>query len=394
MTLSCCRRWSPSSDGVPHRGDQTREPVGCDAVTEPGSPTTSTRPATRRRPGPEVVDAGCAAVRAGGGVDANQVVAYDVAHAAAAVATARATLAYGALGETEGRLAAAFVADVLADLIGRVAGREAAWGTQVDWIGAGADFLAARRDPATLAGLANVEGPRHLDEDFTLVADTFHRFATDQVRPRAEHVHRTNADIPDALITGLAELGGFGLSVPEEYGGFASGGENDYLGMVVATEELTWGSLGIGGSLITRPEILTRAIVNGGTEEQKSQWLPRLATGEELAAVAVTEPDFGSDVAGITTTATRVDGGWIDERHEDLVHVRCTGDCPDAACAHRPGPIEGPPRPLDLPRGEARWRRARVPLRSGPARGPGRARAALRADRSTPSGTGACTRTS
>ena len=75
-------------------------------------------------------------------------------------------------------------------------------------------------------------------------------------------MHRTNADIPEDVISGLAEIGGFGLSVPEEYGGFASGGEADYLGMVVATEELSWGSLGVGGSLITRPEILTRALVD------------------------------------------------------------------------------------------------------------------------------------
>ena len=57
-------------------------------------------------------------------------------------------------------------------------------------------------------------------------------------------------------------------------------------------------SLGIGGSLITRPEILTRALVKGGTEAQKQHWLPKLATGETMVAVAVTEPDYGSDVAG------------------------------------------------------------------------------------------------
>jgi (2S)-methylsuccinyl-CoA dehydrogenase len=68
-------------------------------------------------------------------------------------------------------------------------------------------------------------------------------------------VHRTNADVPEDIISGLAELGGFGLSVPEEYGGFATGGESDYMGMVVATEELSRGSLGIGGSLVTFPEI-------------------------------------------------------------------------------------------------------------------------------------------
>ena len=81
--------------------------------------------------------------------------------------------------------------------------------------------------------------------------------------------------------------------------------------MVVATEELSRGSLGCGGSLITRPEILARALVKGGTEEQKHEWLPKLASGEVMAAVAVTEPDFGSDVAGIKVTAVPADGGWL-----------------------------------------------------------------------------------
>ena len=90
----------------------------------------------------------------------------------------------------------------------------------------------------------------------------------------AERVHRHNTDIPEEIIEGLAEIGGFGMSVPEEYGGYASGSESDYLGMVVATEELSWGSLGIGGSLVTRPEILTRALVRGGTEAQKRDVAP------------------------------------------------------------------------------------------------------------------------
>ena len=98
---------------------------------------------------------------------------------------------------------------------------------------------------------------------------------------------------------------------PRSTAGSPTGGESDYMGMVVATEELSWGSLGVGGSLITRPEILTRALVYGGTEEQKKQWLPKLASAEILAAVAVTEPDYGSDVAGIVTSATAVDGGWV-----------------------------------------------------------------------------------
>jgi (2S)-methylsuccinyl-CoA dehydrogenase len=258
-----------------------------------------------------LVDRACETVRSNGGIDPNQVVAYDVAHAAAAVATARATLDYGAKGETEAALTTAFVADVMADLAGKVAGREKAWGVEVGWSAPAADFMATHRDPALLAALAHVEGPRHLGEDFELVRETFHRFAEEKVRPHAEHVHRVNGDIPEEVIAGLAELGGFGLSVPEEYDGFATGGESDYMGMVVATEELSWGSLGVGGSLITRPEILTRALVYGGTEEQKKHWLPKLASAEILAAVAVTEPDFGSDVAGIVTAASKTEGGWL-----------------------------------------------------------------------------------
>ena len=133
-------------------------------------------------------------------------------------------------------------------------------------------------------------------------------FAANVVAPHAEHVHRTNGDVPEEVITGLAELGAFGLSVPAEYGGFSEGGDSEYLAMVIATEELSRASLGIGGSLITRPEILTRALVKGGTEAQKQHWLPQLANAEVMVAVAVTEPDFGSDVAGITTSATAAPG--------------------------------------------------------------------------------------
>jgi (2S)-methylsuccinyl-CoA dehydrogenase len=194
-------------------------------------------------------------------------------------------------------------------------GRSPAWGAETDTLAAAMPFVAEHRAPPFLERLADYcvkhgSGPTHLGDDFELVGDTFRRFAEDKIRPVAEHVHRTNADVPEEVITGVAELGGFGLSVPEEYGGFASGGESDYLAMVVATEDLSWGSLGVGGSLITRPEILTRALVAGGTEAQKQRWLPRIASGELLVAVSVTEPDFGSDVASITTTATPVDGGY------------------------------------------------------------------------------------
>jgi (2S)-methylsuccinyl-CoA dehydrogenase len=250
-------------------------------------------------------------LKALGGPDAHQTLAYDIAHAASALATARAGLAYGAKGDVEAKLASAFLALALSDVASRVLGREELWGLDTDWFSPFASFVAAYREPTFLASLCETPGPRHLGDDFTPVADLFHRFALEQVRPHAEHVHRTNADIPETIISGLSELGGFGLSVPEAFGGFATGGESEYVGMVVATEELSWGALGIGGSLITRPEIMTRALLAGGTQEQKERWLPKLANAEVLAAIAVTEPDFGSDVAAITTTATKTKGGWL-----------------------------------------------------------------------------------
>jgi (2S)-methylsuccinyl-CoA dehydrogenase len=258
----------------------------------------------------DVVGRGLAHLRATGSVDADQAVAYDLAHAAAAVETARTLLDYGAKGDEEAAITVAFAAEAIADVAGKLYGREAQWGVEPGALDAAREFVSAYRDPAFLASIEGA-GPRHLDDDFEMVQDTFRRFAEDKIRPIAEHIHRHNDDIPEDLIAGLAELGAFGLSVPEEYGGFADGGESDYLGMVVATEELSRGSLGAGGSLITRPEILTRALVKGGTEEQKQQWLRKLATAEVMAAVAVTEPDYGSDVAGIKCTATRTDGGWL-----------------------------------------------------------------------------------
>ena len=258
-----------------------------------------------------VVSGAAKRLAAAGGPDVDQVVAYDLAHVAAGVRAAEAALAYGATGTDEAHIACAFVADALADLAARIVGREGAFATTPDWLEEARGFLSTFRDPGYLASLVGTEGDRHLDPDFELVRETFHRFAVEQIRPHAEHIHRANADIPEEIITGLAEMGALGLSIPEEYGGFATGGASDYMGMVVATEELSWGSLGAGGSLITRPEILSRALVAGGTDEQKQTWLPRLASGDVMNAVAVTEPDFGSDVAAIVTTATRTSGGWL-----------------------------------------------------------------------------------
>ncbi len=241
----------------------------------------------------------------------HQVVLYDLAHSAAAVEMSGVLLDYGARGTDEGRLACAFVADTIAELAGRLLGRETEWGVDPGALDGTREFLATYRHPEFMASLAEVDPPSHLDEDFEMVADTFRRFAENEIAPAAEHIHRHDADIPEEIISGLAELGCFGLSVPEEYGGFAAGTESDYMAMVIATEELSRASLGAGGSLITRPEILSRALERGGTEEQKRHWFPLIASGELMCSVAVTEPDYGSDVANLKVTATPTEGGWL-----------------------------------------------------------------------------------
>src|SRR5581483_6543041 len=177
-----------------------------------------------------VVAAAAARLGAAGDLDAHQAIAYDREHAAAGVEAARAVLAYGEQGEVEARLACAFVADAVHDFAARALGREALFGGRLDDAVA---LTAEWRDPAYLAALCGEAGPRHLDADFEMVQSTFRRFADEQVRPVAEEVHRTNADIPEHIISGLAEIGTFGLSIPAEYGGFSEGGEGEYLAMVV-----------------------------------------------------------------------------------------------------------------------------------------------------------------
>jgi (2S)-methylsuccinyl-CoA dehydrogenase len=260
----------------------------------------------------EVVATATRRLATAGSIDDHQVLAYDLAHAASAVETARGLLDYGAKGDIEGRITCAFVADAVHDLAAKVFGREEDWGVEPGVLDDTRGFLATYRAPGFLAGITD-PGPRHLDDDFEMVQDTFRRFADAELAPIAEHIHRKNEDIPEKIITGLAEMGAFGLSIPTEYGGYGEGGEGEYIAMVVATEELSRGSLGAGGSLITRPEILTRALLAGGTEEQKQEWLPRLATAEIMNAVAVTEPDYGSDVAGVKVNASRTDdgSGWL-----------------------------------------------------------------------------------
>lgn len=142
-----------------------------------------------------------------------------------------------------------------------------------------------------------------------LLRSEIRTFAERELAPHAQRVHLEDRDVPEAVISGAAELGLFGLSIPLEYGG-SQGEAPDSRAMLVVTEELSRASLAAGGSLITRPEILVRALLRGGTPEQRRRWLPDIASGRRLVAVAVTEPDTGSDVAAVACRARPVDGGW------------------------------------------------------------------------------------
>jgi (2S)-methylsuccinyl-CoA dehydrogenase len=149
------------------------------------------------------------------------------------------------------------------------------------------------------------------DEGLELVRRSVRDFARAEVVPLAERIHRQDELVPDELIAKMAEQGFFAASIPEQYGGAGMG----YPAMIITTEELSAASLGAAGSLATRPEILAKALLAGGTERQKQTWLPRIASGEIMVGIAVTEPDVGSDVASVSVRAepAEIDGqkGWL-----------------------------------------------------------------------------------
>ena len=157
---------------------------------------------------------------------------------------------------------------------------------------------------AAIASAGRIAWP--LDEMLSEVRANVRAFAEREVAPHAERIHHHDELVPERFITEMAQLGYFGLSIPEAYGGHELGN----LAMILTTEELSRASLAAAGSLITRPEILAKALIAGGTETQKRTWLPKLAAGEVMAAISVTEPNTGSDVASVACRAERVVGGW------------------------------------------------------------------------------------
>ena len=141
------------------------------------------------------------------------------------------------------------------------------------------------------------------DETLEMIADQFHRFADEQIIPHAHDWHRQDRLIPIEVIDQMSEMGVFGLTVPEEFGGHGLG----KVSMCIVTEELSRGYIGVG-SLGTRPEIACELIRLGGTEAQKEYWLPKIASGEILPTAVFTEPGTGSDLGSLKTRAILEDG--------------------------------------------------------------------------------------
>ena len=145
-----------------------------------------------------------------------------------------------------------------------------------------------------------VFGNSGLDDELEMIRDQFRRFADEKVVPHAHDWHLKDELIPMEIIDSLAEMGVFGLTIPEEHGGFGLSKAS----MVVVSEELSRGYIGVG-SLGTRSEIAAELIICGGTDEQKANWLPKLASGEILPTAVFTEPNTGSDLGSLRTRATR-----------------------------------------------------------------------------------------
>jgi (2S)-methylsuccinyl-CoA dehydrogenase len=172
---------------------------------------------------------------------------------------------------------------------------------QVAALIAGGGSAAVRYRLAELIADSHAFGPLgYGDETLDMVRDQFVRFAADQVVPFAHGWHTKDELIPTSIIEQMAEMGVFGLTVPEEYGGLGMG----KAAMCVVSEVLSGAYIGVG-SLGTRSEIAAELIRLGGTEEQKAYWLPKLSSGEILPTAVFTEPNSGSDLGSLRARAVR-----------------------------------------------------------------------------------------
>ncbi len=228
--------------------------------------------------------------------------------------------AEGAYGETEDLLTRLGFAEYVAQVFGGIPMSQGEIIRLTDF-GLTASAIAARRPPevdkliasgATIANRARLAqlidhheaaetiGASGLDETLEAIRSEMRKFAADNVAPFAQEWHAKNQYIPLEVISGLADLGVFGLTIPEEFGGSGMG----KIAMCVVSEELSRAYIGVG-SLGTRSEIAAELILVGGTQEQKQKYLPKIASGEILPTAVFTEPNNGSDLAGLRTRATR-----------------------------------------------------------------------------------------
>lgn len=148
-------------------------------------------------------------------------------------------------------------------------------------------------------------GASGLDDELEMIRAQFRRFSLEKVEPHAHDWHLKDELIPLSIIDEMAEMGVFGLTIPEEYGGFGLSKAS----MCVVSEELSRGYIGVG-SLATRTEIAAELILCGGTEEQKLHWLPGLASAEILPTAVFTEPNTGSDLGSLRTRAVKKGDDW------------------------------------------------------------------------------------
>ena len=148
-------------------------------------------------------------------------------------------------------------------------------------------------------------GRTGLDDELEMIREQFRRFAVEKVEPHAHDWHLKDELIPMDVVSEMAEMGVFGLTIPEEYGGFGLSKAS----MCVVSEELSRGYIGVG-SLGTRSEIAAELILCGGTEAQKEKWLPGLASGEILPTAVFTEPNTGSDLGSLRTRAVKTGDDW------------------------------------------------------------------------------------
>ncbi len=227
--------------------------------------------------------------------------------------------AVGTFGEIEELLVRIALGEYLAQVVGGIPMSQGEMVRPAD-LGLSASQVSARINPAVEALIAGgntaerraclialiraghgaTVGACGLDETLESIREEMRKFADSEVIGNAQTWHRTNSYIPLEVVGQMSELGVFGLTIPEDFGGMGLGKES----MCVVSEELSRGYIGVG-SLGTRSEIAAELILGSGTAEQKSKWLPKIVSGEVLPTAVFTEPNTGSDLASIKTRAVR-----------------------------------------------------------------------------------------